>query len=233
MRNFKLSSWAFPPQNLLRINSCTFYIAMHYGAGCDLNHQNCNRFLVWNHWFFVHNISSNKALLFLFEILILLQYFPFLFLPPNSPISPSYSPTNSWPHFSLNAIVCIYVYANAYIFLNIIIICCALIVLLVCIFSGLIVYIDQSVGVHFSHDSLLSHSKLYLVDYSFLCRVKASWSFFIHFGMFSGYILVQLSFGKPCWWDFMGITQSELKLPNPLALTVYLSTLLQCPLSRP
>lgn len=71
------------------------------------------------------------------------------------------------------------------------------------------------------------------------CRVEASWTFPVHFGIVTGFVLTDIIFGVTCWWDFMG-TASDVsrrhnlttKPPILWLLQSFFSTLLlKCPLS--
>ena len=114
-----------------------------------------------------------------FEIISWLQYFS-PFLPPHSSYTPLYSPSNTWPIFSLIIIacmcVCTYLYTHRYIFLSMT--CSVGTVLLVCIFSGLTIghWIASWCAFLWRRPPLLSQLSSVACSF-FLCRVEALWAF--------------------------------------------------------
>lgn len=140
------------------------------------------------------------------------------------PYIPSCSLSNSWTLFSLIVAtcicVCLYMYTNEYIchiyIHNPNYILLSLLMLVVCMFSGLAIWycitnwcvlpwgrllLPESV--------LIAYSSLYRIEAHDLSpihigSIEALWSLAIQISM-STFVFVQVEFRQSCWWDFMDV----------------------------
>lgn len=130
----------------------------------------------------------------------------FLFPFSNPPFPHPHSPSNLKPQYSLllHAHVCVCVYACIYISPD-----WSIIMLPLYMFSELTVRHCTNSWWDLPWGAMLPGSS---VNHSSLCRIETSKTFPIHFGISIGVILVQVTIGQSCFWDFMGLTDLNVFL---------------------